>query len=84
MGIFISLMNRAFAGVVIAKLPFQPASFLQSMTHYGLPGTDYTECSITFFFVLSNMSIGLYAKRILKLDGPSVISAMNPPKFSWQ
>ena len=41
MGISISLLGKAFSGVVVAKIPFTPFNFMQTVTHYGLPGTDF-------------------------------------------
>ena len=57
MGISISLMGRAFSGVVIARLPFVPFKIFQNVTHYGLPGNDERECGMTFVFLLANVSV---------------------------
>ena len=83
MGVSISLLGKAFSGVVIARLPFTPLSFMKPVTHYGLPGEDFTECGQTFIFVLSNMSLGAYVKRVLMLEGPRSVTSMNPPTPQW-
>ena len=71
---FVTTLNRSFSGSVVARLPFTPPGFLKNVTHYGIPGTDYTECSITFAFLLCNMSIATYLKKILSLEGPRIDS----------
>ena len=63
--VFIRLMYSYFEGKVIAKLPFQPASFISGLTHYGLEGSNMRECSMTFIYVLCNLTFGNYAKKAL-------------------
>ena len=70
--VFIRLMYSYFDGVVIAKLPFQPASFLSGLTHYGLPGDNMRECSMTFIYILCNLTFGNYVKKVLALEGERV------------
>ena len=70
--VFIRLMYSYFEGVVVAKLPFQPASFLSGLTHYGLPGENMRECSMTFIYVLCNLTFGNYVKKVLALEGERV------------
>ena len=70
--VFIRLMYSYFEGVVIAKLPFQPASFLSGLTHYGIPGENMRECSMTFIYVLCNLTFGNYVKKVLALEGERV------------
>ena len=72
MVVFVSMMNRTFSGQVIARLPFTPIGLIQGMTHYGIPGEDYTEASMTLIFVLSNLSLGAYVKKLLGLEGPRI------------
>jgi hypothetical protein len=35
-------MYVQFEGVVVARLPFTPISFLSNLTHYGIEGDDYS------------------------------------------
>ena len=46
MMIFMSLLSSAYQGVVVAKLPFEPLSFMRGVTHRKITGTDYTDCSM--------------------------------------
>ena len=65
-------LNSWFSGTVAARLPFTPWSMFQTMTHYGIESPDMTLCSVTFIFVLSNMSMGAYLKKLIALEGPRV------------
>lgn len=65
-GIIISsyqILNRMYSGVVVGILPFEPFSLFTSITHRGLEGENYRECSSQFIFVLSLMFVrGLVGK----------------------
>ena len=50
------------------------------MTHYGIENPDMTLCSVSFLFVLSNMTVGTYLKKLLNLEGPR-ISQPNTQNF---
>ena len=60
-------MEKRFEADVVAKLPFVPFGILQNITHRGLPGEDYTDCSMTFMLVLCSMSIRTNIAKILGL-----------------
>ena len=45
-GIFWGL-NSYYSGVVVAKLPFEPISFITKLSHRNLPGNDLTAVSYT-------------------------------------
>ena len=72
MMVAIGMLNSYWSGTVAGRLPFTPFGFMQGMTHYGIAGEDYRECSITFIFILSNVSIGTYVKRLISAEGPRV------------
>ena len=59
---FLSAIYDSYA---VAKLPFEPLSVLTRMTHRGLPGDDYSECSMTFILILSSMAIRPNVKKYL-------------------
>jgi len=46
-----------FEGRVVAKLPFVPIGLFQGLSHRGLAGDDYTDCSFIFLYILCTMSI---------------------------
>ena len=66
------MLNSWFTGTVAARLPFTPWSMFQGLTHYGIEDPDMTLGSVTFVFVLSQMSIGTYLKKVLSLEGPRI------------
>ena len=66
------LLNSWFSGTVAARLPFTPWAMASNLTHYGITSPDMTLCSVTFIFVMTNMSIGAYLKKFIALEGPRV------------
>ena len=70
--VFIRLMYTSFEGVVVARLPFQPFSMMTGLTHYGLAGDNLQECSMTFMYILCNLSFGNYAKKLVGLEGQRI------------
>eukprot|EP01114_Cavostelium_apophysatum_P014453 TRINITY_DN3761_c0_g1_i1.p1 TRINITY_DN3761_c0_g1~~TRINITY_DN3761_c0_g1_i1.p1 ORF type:complete len:199 (+),score=20.46 TRINITY_DN3761_c0_g1_i1:58-597(+) len=73
----LGLMNSMFEGQIVAKLPFEPFSMLTGISHRGLPGTDYTECSMVFLYILCNMGIRSNLQKILGVAPPKGAS-QNP------
>ena len=47
----------SFDGHVVAKLPFEPFSLLQGISHRNLMGNDVTDCSFIFLYILCTMAI---------------------------
>ena len=80
--VFISQLKKAFEGVVVARLPFTPIALISKVTHFGLPGDDLQDCSMTFFFVLCQMSVNPIVKRLIALEGPKINMPLTPtPSF---
>ncbi|PVV04145.1 hypothetical protein BB560_001362 [Smittium megazygosporum] len=52
--LFMYIINRTYDAQVVAKLPFNPFSFFQGITHKGLSGNDYTDCGALLIFVLNS------------------------------
>ena len=69
---FIRVMYSYFEGIVVARLPFEPFSLISGLTHYGIQGTEFHECSMTFIYVLMNLTVGNYVKKALKLEGKRI------------
>jgi len=42
------LLSSIFNNMALLRLPFEPFSFIQGMTHRGVPGDDPTEAGFTF------------------------------------
>ena len=58
-------LKQGFEGIIVARLPFEPLSYVQSLSHRGLTGDDITECSFIFLYILCSMGIRANVKRIL-------------------
>jgi len=61
----LSIFNSIFDGRIVAKIPFQPISFIVGISHRNLPGTDYTDCSFIFLYILCTMAIRQNVQKIL-------------------
>ena len=65
-----SYLNSYYAGVVIAKLPFVPFSFIQGLSHRNLEGDDMTDCSMIFLYVIAGMGVRANLKRCSGTNRP--------------
>lgn len=74
---FITVLNSYFEGTVVARLPFQPFSLIAGISHRTLPGDDYYECSMTFFYILCSMCIRTTLQKLLGTEPPRG-AASNP------
>ncbi|XP_064649645.1 calcium load-activated calcium channel-like [Lineus longissimus] len=61
----LSMFNSIFDGRVVAKLPFVPISWLQGISHRNIMGSDYTDCSFIFLYILCTMSIRQNVQKML-------------------
>ncbi|CAN0022798.1 unnamed protein product [Pylaiella littoralis] len=69
------MVNKSFAGIVVAKLPFVPYSLVQMVSHRMLEGEDPTDCSVAFIFALCQAGV---KGNITKLVG------VGQPKVKWR
>jgi len=51
------VLNGQYGGVVVAKLPFESISLVRTVSHRGLLGNDFTDCSMAFLYALCSMSL---------------------------
>ena len=72
------LLDSRFDGVVIAYLPFEPIALIRSISHRNLIGTDFYQCSMTFFYVLCSFGIRPTIQKILGNAPPSGPSFLDP------
>jgi uncharacterized membrane protein (DUF106 family) len=66
--VFMMLLNvfsSVFEGRVVAKLPFEPFSLIQGISHRGLPGTDFTDCSFIFLYIVCTTSVRQNIQKLL-------------------
>lgn len=70
-------MNGLFEGAVVATLPFEPFSFFRGITHRGLEGTNWYECSATYMYLLCALTVRPIIQRLMGVESAS--SAMGNP-----
>merc|ERR1711934_798950 len=66
-GLFVFLMwyfHSAFAGVVVARLPFEPLGFIQGLSHRGIEGDDVREASFVFLYGMTTMAVRTILKKL--------------------
>ena len=59
------VLSSTFDGIVVAKLPFEPISLVQNISHRNLSGKDSTDCSFYFIFALCAMSVRANVQKFL-------------------
>ncbi|KAJ3672849.1 hypothetical protein LUZ60_006223 [Juncus effusus] len=64
------LLNSMFEGRVIAKLPFEPFPLVRKMSHRGIHGSDWTDCSMVFLYFLCSISIRTNLQKFLGFAPP--------------
>jgi len=81
------VMNKMFKGVVVGRLPFQPITFIQRMTHRGLDGEDFFDCSMTFIYTLASLGLRPSIKKLIGSgadDLPRGLTQFGPLKLPDQ
>jgi len=78
----LSIFNSIFDGRIVAKLPFVPIGFLQGISHRNLPGTDYTDCSFIFLYILCTMAIRQNVQKLLGFAPSRAVSKQSGNLFS--
>lgn len=63
---------HSFDGRPVAKLPFEPIPLLRGISHRNLPGNDYTDSSMIFFYVLCSMAIRPNLQKLFGTTPPKV------------
>jgi hypothetical protein len=66
---------RRFDGIPVAKLPFEPFGIFTPVSHRGLAGEDYTQCSCAFLYTLCAMSIRPNLQKALGFGPPTSVRA---------
>ena len=65
----ISQLNKLYANVPVAKLPFVPFRLISGITHRGLEGEDFTECSFMFIYILAGMFFRTIIQKVCGFEG---------------
>eukprot|EP01089_Gocevia_fonbrunei_P017736 TRINITY_DN583_c0_g3_i1.p1 TRINITY_DN583_c0_g3~~TRINITY_DN583_c0_g3_i1.p1 ORF type:complete len:178 (-),score=20.18 TRINITY_DN583_c0_g3_i1:186-719(-) len=64
------ILNSHFGGRVIARLPFEPWPLVRNISHGGLSGTDYYDCSMAFLYALCSISIRTNLQKFFGFTPP--------------
>jgi calcium load-activated calcium channel len=78
MVVTVSSMGNQFQGKPVARLPFEPFSLLTSISHRGLVGDDFTECSYIFIYVIVSYLIRGNIQKIFGFENNPKSSLFNP------
>mmetsp|Transcript_14082 Transcript_14082/g.16245 ORF Transcript_14082/g.16245 Transcript_14082/m.16245 type:complete len:194 (-) Transcript_14082:204-785(-) len=78
--IMIGSLGTEFQGISVATLPFEPISLVRGITHRGLIGENYTECSYMFIYIVVSYIWRANIQKIFGFEGPKSPfgSFMNP------
>jgi uncharacterized membrane protein (DUF106 family) len=74
-----SSLGNYYQGIPVARLPFEPFSMLQSVTHRGLVGDNITECSYLFIYLLASYIFRANIQKFFGFEGPNLPSSMTGP-----
>jgi len=75
---FFGVLNSTFDGQIVAKLPFEPFGILTGLSHRNLPGNNYTDCSMIFFYILCSTCVRANVQKLLGTAPPRT-SALGQP-----
>lgn len=74
----VSSMGNHFQGRPVARLPFEPFSLLTSISHRGLVGDDFTECSYIFIYIIVSYLIRGNIQKIFGFENNPKSNMFNP------
>lgn len=63
-------MKAHFDGVVLARLPFHPWGFVQSLSHRNVPGVDVQDCGVIFIYALCSLAVKPNLQRLIGQTPP--------------
>ena len=77
-----SYIYNKYDGQSVARLPFEPFTFIRQISHRNVPGNDYCECSVVFFYMLCSLCLRPNLQRALGFapsNTPSLMVRACPP-----
>eukprot|EP00325_Prymnesiales_sp_UTEX-LB-985_P033355 CAMPEP_0174721842 /NCGR_PEP_ID=MMETSP1094-20130205/37314_1 /TAXON_ID=156173 /ORGANISM="Chrysochromulina brevifilum, Strain UTEX LB 985" /LENGTH=198 /DNA_ID=CAMNT_0015922607 /DNA_START=21 /DNA_END=614 /DNA_ORIENTATION=+ len=75
-------LKASYEGLIIARLPFVPLSFVSSVSHRSLPGTDMQDCGMIFVYMLCSMSIKPNLQKFLGHTPPKTALPLHAQKLA--
>mmetsp|Transcript_33353 Transcript_33353/g.88248 ORF Transcript_33353/g.88248 Transcript_33353/m.88248 type:complete len:203 (+) Transcript_33353:206-814(+) len=68
-------VTSSYTGTPVAVLPFEPLTMMRPLTHRGLTGDDFTQCSVALFYAMSSLAIKESVTRFMGLGIPPGIQS---------
>eukprot|EP00055_Hartaetosiga_balthica_P002662 m.4773 g.4773 ORF g.4773 m.4773 type:complete len:192 (-) comp2287_c0_seq1:1039-1614(-) len=75
--LLMSVFHSIFDGIPVARLPFEPISFVRGLSHRSLDGEDYYECSFVFLYLMCTMAIRPNLQKLLGFELSRAASKLN-------
>ena len=75
-------LKASYEGMVLARLPFRPFGFLQSVSHRGLSGADAQDCGMIFIYMLCSMAIKPNLQKLLGHTPPKTAIPLHAQKLA--
>ena len=75
-------LKASYEGMVLARLPFVPFSFVQSVSHRGMPGVDMQDCGMMFVYMLCSMAIKPNLQKLLGHTPPKMALPLHAQKLA--
>eukprot|EP00824_Muranothrix_gubernata_P012497 TRINITY_DN2646_c0_g1_i2.p2 TRINITY_DN2646_c0_g1~~TRINITY_DN2646_c0_g1_i2.p2 ORF type:complete len:170 (-),score=11.27 TRINITY_DN2646_c0_g1_i2:12-521(-) len=81
---FLSVITSVYEGYAVARLPFEPWRFLRPLSHRGLLGEDWYDCSAPFLYIMCSMGVRGNVQRLLGFAprGSDSMNMFGPPSRS--
>eukprot|EP00884_Botryococcus_braunii_P002746 jgi/Botrbrau1/12472/Bobra.0169s0019.1 len=73
------VVTRWYTGTVVAKLPFEPFTFVQRLTQRGLTDPLITDCSVAFLYALCQTGIRPNLAKLLDFGPSRKMNALQQP-----
>lgn len=75
-------LKASYEGMIIARLPFVPFSFVQSVSHRSIVGSDMQNCGMIFIYMLCSMSIKPNLQKLLGHTPPKTALPLHAQKLA--
>lgn len=79
-----TMLNKYYSGMIVAKLPFEPFGFIRGIAHRNLEGEDFTDCSFIFLYILCNMSLRSSFQKLCGFNTSRAVDKLATQQFNKQ
>jgi len=74
--------RKRFAGVVVARLPFEPVSVFRNIAHTTIEGDDYYQCSFIFLYILCNMALRASVQKFMGFTNSRAVDNLSSAQMN--